>query len=147
MLGQGVARRPAPFEGAHRNLVAHRRGDHLRRRLGLRRIRFQIGKLKLELIEQRTALAGLAEPIVLKLPDRELELLDQQRTVLRLALRRRGPQLGRTECLALRKDEGMGTRQVRRQRIIKAHPSARRPSPDAYPAAVAGSARPSSCVP
>jgi hypothetical protein len=52
--------------------------------------------LKLELIEQRTSLRGLAEPLVPELPDRELELVDQQRSVLRLALRRRGSQLSCT---------------------------------------------------
>ena len=89
MLGQRPASRPAPFERRHRHLLARRRG-HLRRRLGLRGIRLQIGQLQLELIEQRTTLRGLAEPLVPELPDRELELLDQQRAVLRLALRRRG---------------------------------------------------------
>jgi hypothetical protein len=72
MLGQWAACRPAPFEGEHRNVIVCRRGCHLRRRLGLRRIRLQVGKLKLKLIEQRTALRGLAEPIVPQLPDREL---------------------------------------------------------------------------
>jgi hypothetical protein len=46
----------------------------------------------------------LAEPIVSKLPDRELELLDQQRPILGLALRRRGSLFSRTEGLALRND-------------------------------------------
>jgi hypothetical protein len=36
----------------------------LRRSVGLRRVRFQIGQLQLELIEQRTALRRLAKPIV-----------------------------------------------------------------------------------
>jgi hypothetical protein len=44
MLGQWAACWPAPFEGVH--LVALGRG-YLRRRHGLRRIRFQIGELKL----------------------------------------------------------------------------------------------------
>ena len=47
---------------------------------------FQLGKLQLELLEQRAALRGLPEPLVPQLGDRELELLDQQRAVLRLAL-------------------------------------------------------------
>ena len=41
-----------------------------RRRLGLRRILFQIGQLKLELIEQRATLRGLAELLVPQLLDR-----------------------------------------------------------------------------
>jgi hypothetical protein len=63
----------------------------------------------------------LAKPIVLKLPDHELKLLDQQRTILRFSLRRRSPLLRRTERLALRNDEGVCTCQIGRQRIIKAH--------------------------
>jgi len=58
----------------------------------LARIRLQVGELRLELIKQRATLRGLSEPLVPELPDRELELLDQQRAVLRLALRRRGSQ-------------------------------------------------------
>ena len=119
--GQRTASRPAPFERRHRHLLARRRGCHLGRRVRLRRIRLQIGELKLELIEQRTTFRGLAEPIVPELPDRELELLDQQRPVLGLALRRRGPLLSRTQRLALRDDERMRTRKVGRKRIIKAH--------------------------
>jgi hypothetical protein len=76
----------------------------LRRRVGLHRIRLQVGELKLELIEQRSTLRGLTKPIVPQPPDRELELLDQQRTMLRFTLRRRGPQLGSAECRSLRND-------------------------------------------
>jgi hypothetical protein len=77
MFGQRTACRPPTFERCHSYLLARRHSCHLRRRLGLRRIRFQIGQLQLELIEQGTTLRGLAEPIVLELPNRELELLDQ----------------------------------------------------------------------
>jgi hypothetical protein len=77
--------------------------------------------LKLKLIEQRTTFRGLAEPIVSQLPDRELELLDQKRPVLGLALRRRGSQFSRTQRLALRDDERMRARKVGRKRIINAH--------------------------
>jgi hypothetical protein len=65
MLGQRTARRPAPFEGRHHNLLARRRRSrHPRRRFGLRRILFQVGELKLELLEQRATLRGLAVPLV-----------------------------------------------------------------------------------
>src|SRR5208282_298446 len=121
MLRQRTASRPAPFERRHRRLLARRRGCYLSRRVRLRRIRLQIGELKLELIEQRTTFRGLAEPIVSELPDRELELLNQQREVLCLALRHRGSQFSRTQGLALRDDERMGTRKIDRKRIIKAH--------------------------
>ena len=121
MLREGTASRSAPFERRHHHLLARRHGCDLRQHLGLRSIRLQIGELKLELIEQRTTLRGLAEPIVPQLPDRELELLDQQRPVLGLALRRRGAYLGRTQRLALRDDERMRTRKVGRKRIIDAH--------------------------
>jgi len=67
----GVARRHA------RNPVTPCGGGHLHHRLGLCRIRFQISKLKLKLIEQRSPFRGLTKPIVPQLPDRELELLDQ----------------------------------------------------------------------
>jgi hypothetical protein len=53
MRGQRTARRPAPLERWNRD----RLGCHqLRRGLGLRCIRFQVGKLQFELIEQRAAL-------------------------------------------------------------------------------------------
>ena len=65
MLGQRTARRLAPFEGLHSNLLARcRRSRYPRRRFGLRRILFQVGELKLELLEQRATLRGLAEPLV-----------------------------------------------------------------------------------
>ncbi len=121
MPRQGPPSRPAPFERRHRHLLARRRGCYLSRRVRLRGIRLQIGELKLKLIEQRTTFRGLAEPIVSKLPDRELELLDQQRPVLGLALRRGRPLLRRTQCLTLRDDERMRARKVGWKRIIKAH--------------------------
>jgi hypothetical protein len=93
----------------------------LRRRLGLHRIRLQVGELKLELIEQRFTLRGLTKPIVPQLPDRELELLNQQRTMPRFTLCRGGPLLGSAECRPLRNDQRMRTRQTDRKRIIKAH--------------------------
>ena len=99
-----------------------RRGNHLRPYLRLRSVRLQIGQLQLELIEQqRTALRGLAEPIVSELPDRELELLDQQRPVLRFALRRRSSLLSRTQGRPLRDDERMRNSKIGRKRIINAH--------------------------
>jgi hypothetical protein len=119
MLGQRTACGPAPFEGVHRNLLIWR--PHACYRLSLRSIRFQIGELKFELIEQRPTFRGLAEPLVPKLPDRELELLNQQRAVLRLALRCRRSHLSCAQCLALRDDERMRTRKVGRKRIINAH--------------------------
>jgi hypothetical protein len=42
--------------------------------------------LQLELIEQCAALQGLSKPLVAQLGDRELHLLDQQRTMARLGL-------------------------------------------------------------
>src|SRR2546430_957226 len=113
MLRERTARRLAPFEGLHRYLVARRHGcRHPRGRLGLRGILFQIGELQLELIEQPASLRGLSEPLMTKLPDRELELLDQQRAVLRLALRRGHSRLCRSQRLPLRDDEPMRTREI-----------------------------------
>ena len=108
-----------PFEGGHSH--SGRSGGHLGHGLRLRGIRLQIGQLQLELIEQRTTFRGLAEPIVSELRDRELELLDQQRPVLRLALRRRRSLFSRTQGLALRNDERMRARKIGWKRIIKAH--------------------------
>ena len=119
MLGQRPARRLAPLERRHRDLLARRRCRQPRRGLGLRGILFQVGELQLELLEQRAAFRGLAEPLVPQLGDRELELLDQQRAVLRLALRRGRSRLCRTQCLALRHDQRMRTREIGRQRIIE----------------------------
>jgi hypothetical protein len=65
----------------------------------------QIGKL--ELFEQRALLRRLAEPFVLQLLDRVLELLDQQCAVLGFTFRRRRPRFGDTQRLALCKDERM----------------------------------------
>jgi hypothetical protein len=53
----------------------------------LRGILLQISQLKLELIQQRATFRGLTEPLMPQLADRVFELLDQQRTVLRFALR------------------------------------------------------------
>ena len=119
MPGQRTASPPALFERWPRR--ACRRGYYLGRRVRLRRIRLQIGQLQLELVEQRTTFRGLAEPIVSELPDRELELLDQQRPVLRLALRHRGSHFSRTRGLALGNDERMRARKIGRKRIINAH--------------------------
>ena len=121
LIGQRTARRLAPFERRHRYLLACRRGNHLRRCLRLRSVLLQIGQLQLKLIEQqRTALRGLAEPLVAELPDRELELLDQQRPVLRFALRRRGSLLSCTQGRPLRDDERMRNSKIGRKRIINA---------------------------
>lgn len=119
MLGQRPACRPAPFEGGHSH--SGRSGGHLGHGLRLRGIRLQIAQLQLELIQQRTTFRGLAEPIVSELPDRELELLDQQRSVLCLALRRRGSQFSRTHGLALCDDQRMRARKIGWKRIINAH--------------------------
>jgi hypothetical protein len=48
-------------------------------RLRLRRIRLQVGKLKLKLLQDVAAFRGLSELLVAQLGDRELQLLDQQR--------------------------------------------------------------------
>ena len=89
MCGQRTARRRAPLERRHPNRLSRRC------RLGLCNVFFQVGELKLGLIEQRATLRGLCELLVPQLFDRVFELLDQQRAVLRLALRR-------NQCLALR---------------------------------------------
>src|SRR3984893_4357198 len=80
MRGQRTARGLAPLERRHRNRLGHRR------RFGLCNIFFQVGELQLKLIEQRATLRRLSELLVPQLLYRELELVDQQRAVLRLAL-------------------------------------------------------------
>ena len=75
------ARAGAPLKRRHRHLVARRGRSHPGHRVGLRGILLQIGKLKLELIQQYAVCRGLAEPLVPQLPDRVFELLDQRCTV------------------------------------------------------------------
>ena len=106
MRRQRTARRLAPLERRHRDRLGHR--------FGLCNVFFQVGELKLKLVEQRSTLGGLSELLVPQLLDCVFELLDQQRTVLRLALRcnQRRP---------LRDDERMRTRKIGRKRIIDAH--------------------------
>ena len=80
MLGQRPARRLAPLESLAPSIFSRPPlRCHLRRRLGLGRVLFEVGELQLELLEERAALRGLAEPLVAQLGDRELQLLDQQR--------------------------------------------------------------------
>ena len=98
MLRQWSAGRTTPLERGHHNLLGRRWGCHLGRGFCLRRIRLQISELQFELIKRRATLRGLAEPLVPQLPDRELELLNQQRAVLRLALRRGRPLLCRLQA-------------------------------------------------
>ena len=110
MLRQRPAGRLAALERWHRNLV----GCHLRRGLGLRGVLLQIGKLQLELVQQCSALRGLSELLVPQLPDRELELLDQQCPRLRLRFRGQpGCSLGAQH--RLQRDHIVG------ERIIGAH--------------------------
>jgi hypothetical protein len=62
--------------------------------LRFRSILLQLGKLQFELFENRAPLGGLAELLVAQLGNRVFELLDQQRTVLRLALPRTRSRFG-----------------------------------------------------
>lgn len=81
MLRQRRACWLAALEQWHRNLVGsvHHRGFRLRGVL------LQVGELQLELVQQCAALSGLSELLVTQLPERELELLDQQCPPRRLA--------------------------------------------------------------
>jgi len=110
MLGQRTARRLAPLKPAHRDPLACRRcGRHLRRHLGRGGILLEIGQLQLELFERRATLRGLTELRMPQPGDGELQLLDQQRAILRLALRRGGLRLRRKQRLALREDDRVGS--------------------------------------
>ena len=93
MLGQRPARRLAPLERRHRDLLGCRQ---LRRGLGLRRILFQVGELKLKLIEQRATLRGLPELLVPQLLDRDLSFSISNVAVpgLRLSAAKRRRALG-----------------------------------------------------
>jgi hypothetical protein len=84
VLGQRPAGGLASFEALHGDLRPLFR--RLRRRFRLGGILLEVSQLKLELIEDRTALGGLPEPLVAQLDDRVFELLDQQRAMLRLGL-------------------------------------------------------------
>jgi|LNAP01.1.fsa_nt_gb hypothetical protein len=91
MLGQRLACRLAPpvlsnvegLELLHRHLLLCR----LCGGLSLRRVFLQLEQLQLELVQQRAALGRLAEPFVPQLGDGVLQLLDQQRPLLRTRLR------------------------------------------------------------
>ena len=80
-------------------------------RLRLRRIGFEIGELKLKLLQDRAAFRGLPELHVAQLRDRELQLLNLQRVGLRFVLRRSSARFRRfraalrsSELLALRRE-------------------------------------------
>ena len=75
-FGQGPARRLAPLERLHRHPL--RCGDLLRG-LGLALILLEREQLQLELIEQRLPLRRLPEPLMLKLGDPVLQLLNQRK--------------------------------------------------------------------
>jgi hypothetical protein len=118
MLGQWPAGRLAPSKRLHGDRL--RRGCHLHlcRCLILRLILLQLEQLQLELVEQGSTLRLLAEPLVPQLGDGVLQLLNQQRADLDLAV-------GCNQSLALRQDQRMGGFQVGRQggRLIEAHAS------------------------
>jgi len=93
-------------------------------RLRLRRIRFQVGKLKLKLLQDRAALRGLPELRVAQFCNRELQLLDQQRVGLRFVLSRCSTRLRDNRALlrsgqrfALRRDGSARSRKRGRERI------------------------------
>jgi hypothetical protein len=78
MLRQRPARRLAPLERRHCDLLARRRiGRDPRRGFGLRGILFHVGELQLELLKHGAAFRGLPKLLVPQLGDRELHLLDQ----------------------------------------------------------------------
>jgi hypothetical protein len=118
MLGQRPTRRLASLEATDLDLLVGRRGRHLlrpRRRLGC--ILLEIGQLQLELLEHGAALGGLTEPRMPQLGNHELQLVDQQRAILRLALRGGGLCLCGKQRLALREDNRLGSYQIGRERI------------------------------
>jgi len=93
-------------------------------RLRLRRIGFEIGELKLKLLQDRAAFRGLPELRMAQLGDRELQLLDQQRVGLCFVLRRRSARLRCLRTLlrssqrfALRRDGSARSRKRGRERI------------------------------
>src|SRR5947209_10852731 len=66
MLGQRTARGLAPLERRHRDRLGHR--------FRLCNVFFQVGELKLKLVEQRSTLGGLSELLVPQLLDCVFEL-------------------------------------------------------------------------
>jgi len=112
MLRQRPAGRLAALERGHRNLVGC---GHYRRSLRLCRVLLQIGELQLELVQQCAALGRLSELLMPQLPDRELELLDQQCPCLGFRLH---GQAGRSLGTQHRLQGG----HIVGERIIGAHP-------------------------
>lgn len=121
MLRQRPARRFAPLERGHRNLLGC---GHLRGGLGLRGVLLEIGELQLKLVQQCAALGGLSELLVPQLLDREFELLDEQ-----------GPRVGLGFCgqpgRALGAQHRLQGGHIVGERIIGAH---RRPENHKTPA-------------
>jgi hypothetical protein len=83
VLGNREAKRQAGlllFEIVQRDLGMRTR--HLRRRFRRGSVPFRLGQRMLELIEDRATLGRLPEPLVPRLGDRVLQLLNQQRAEL-----------------------------------------------------------------
>ena len=120
MLGQRTTRRLAPVEAAHLDLLSSRHRHLFRGRRGLGCVLLEIGQLQLELLERRAMLRGLTELRMPQLGNGELQLLDHQRTILRLTLRRGGLRLCRKQRLALRENDRVGSFQIGRERISRA---------------------------
>ena len=95
--------------------VGARRGAcNLYRHLGFSRVLFEIGKLKLKLLDQCSPFRGLTKPFMAQLGDDELQLLDHQRQRLRcrFCCGARG---------ALGQQHRFQRRDIVRKRIISAH--------------------------
>ena len=115
MLGQRPARRLAPLERRHIDCCARRGCRDPCRRLGLpRHLLPSSASCSSSCSSSAPRSDGLAEPLVPQLGDRELELLDQHRAVLRFALRRQ-------PCGALGHEHRLQRRDIVGQRIVNAH--------------------------
>jgi len=122
MLGQRPARRLAPMESLNLDLLARRRlRRHLRRSFGFGGVLLHVGEPQLQLLEHRTPLRGLSEPLVPQLGDRELHLLDQQRPGTCLGLEIACLRLCRQACRLRGNQHRLQALDIIRERIICAH--------------------------
>jgi hypothetical protein len=109
---------PTPFA------IGCREASKLNQASLLRCVLFEVGELKLKLLQDRAAFGGLPELLMTQFCNRELQLLDQQRVGLCFAFSRRS---ARFRCLralvcsgqrfALRRDRSACSRKRGRKRI------------------------------
>ena len=126
MNRQRTARRLFAFEPAHLDRIdARRLRRDLGRCFGFGGGLFQVGKLQLELLDQRAALGRLSEPLMPQLGDRELQLRNLERPRMRLCFSTARLRFRLDPSRAFGDQHRLQRRNVVRQRIVSAHANER----------------------